>query len=37
MAIFHNTTDALTKSKSRLKKRLQLTEKEDIDTFIRLF
>ena len=37
MAIFHNTTDALTKSKSRLKKRLQLTEKEEIDTFIRLF
>ncbi|MGM9760693.1 MAG: hypothetical protein ACI30I_11405 [Parabacteroides sp.] len=36
LALFHNTTDALTKSKSRLKKRLQLSEKEDLDTFIRL-
>jgi hypothetical protein len=33
----NNTTDALTKSKSRLKKRLQLDEKTDLDQFIRLY
>lgn len=37
MAVFNNTTDALTKSKSRLKKRLQLDEKTDLDQFIRLY
>lgn len=37
MAVFNNTTDALTKSKSRLKKRLQLGEKTDLDQFIRLY
>ncbi len=37
MAVFNNTTDALTKSKSRLKKRLQLDEKTDLEQFIRLY
>ena len=37
MAVFNITTDALTKSKSRLKKRLQLDEKTDLDQFIRLY
>lgn len=37
MAVFNNTTDALTKSKSRLKKRLQLDEKTDLDQFIRMY
>lgn len=37
LAVFNNTTDALTKSKSRLKKRLQLDEKTDLDQFIRLY
>ena len=37
MAVFNNTTDALTKSKSRPKKRLQLDEKTDLDQFIRLY
>lgn len=36
MAVFNNTTDALTKSKSRLKKRLQLDEKTDLDQYVRL-
>lgn len=35
LAVFNNTTDALTKSKSRLKKRLQLDEKIDLDQYIR--
>ena len=35
--LFNNTTDALTKSKSRLKKRLQLDEKTDLDQFIRMY
>lgn len=37
MAIFNNTSDALTKSKSRLKKRLGLDEKTDLDQYIRLY
>lgn len=37
LAIFNNTTDALTKSKSRLKKRLQLDDKTDLDQFIRMY
>lgn len=37
MAVFNNTTDALTKSKSRLKKRLQLDDKTDLDQFVRLY
>lgn len=37
MAVFNNTTDALTKSKSRLKKRLQLDDKTDLDQYIRLY
>lgn len=37
MALFNNTSDALTKSKSRLKKRLQLDEKTDLDQFIRTY
>ena len=37
LAVFNNTTDALTKSKSRLKKRLQLDEKTDLDQFIRMY
>lgn len=37
MAVFNNTTDVLTKSKSRLKKRLQLDEKTDLEQFIRLY
>lgn len=36
LAIFNNTPDALTKSKGRLKKRLGLDEKTDLDTYIRL-
>lgn len=36
LAIFNNTPDALTKSKGRLKKRLNLDEKTDLDSFIRL-
>lgn len=36
LAVFNNTSDALTKSKSRLKKRLQLDEKTDLDQYIRL-
>lgn len=37
LAVFNNTSDALTKSKSRLKKRLQLDEKTDLDQYIRLY
>ena len=37
LAVFNNTSEALTKSKNRLKKKLQLDEKSDLDTFIRLF
>lgn len=37
LAVFNNTTDALTKSKNRLKKKLQLDEKTDLDQFIRLY
>lgn len=37
MAIFNNTTEALTKSKYRLKKRLGLDESTDLDQFIRLY
>lgn len=37
MAIFNNTSEAYTKSKSRLKKRLQLDEKNDVEQFIRLY
>lgn len=37
MAVFNNTTEALTKSKSRLKKRLSLDEKTDLDQYIRLY
>ncbi len=37
MAIFNNTTEALTKSKGRLKKKLSLDDKTDLDQFIRLF
>lgn len=37
LAVFNNTTDALTKSKSRLKKRLQLDEKTDLDQYIRFY
>ena len=37
MAVFNNTTDALTKSKSRLKKRLQLDEKTDLEQLIRIY
>ena len=37
MAVFNNTTDALTKSKCRLKKRLQLDDNTDLDQFIRLY
>ena len=36
LAVFNNTPDALTKSKGRLKKRLNLDEKTDLDSFIRL-
>lgn len=36
LAIFNNTPDALTKSKGRLKKRLGLDEKTDLDSYIRL-
>lgn len=35
LAIFHNTSEALTKSKQRLKKRLALDEKSDVDAFVR--
>lgn len=37
MALFNNTTEALTKSKGRLKKRLQLDEGTDLDQYIRLY
>ena len=37
LAVFNNTSEALTKSKNRLKKKFQLDEKSDLDTFIRLF
>lgn len=37
MFLFNNTSDALTKSKSRLKKRLLLDEKTDLDQYIRLY
>lgn len=36
LAVFNNTPDALTKSKGRLKKRLGLDEKTDLDAYIRL-
>lgn len=35
LAVFNNTPDALTKSKGRLKKRLGLDEKTDLDNYIR--
>ena len=37
LAVFNNTSDALTKSKGRLKKKLGLDEKTELDQFIRLF
>lgn len=37
MAIFNCTTEALTKSKYRLKKRLRLGDRTDLDQFIRLY
>lgn len=37
LAVFNNTAEALAKSKNRLKKRLQLDEKVDIDQYIRLY
>lgn len=37
LAVFNNTSDALTKSKNRLKKKLLLDEKTDLDQFIRLY
>lgn len=37
LAVFNNTSEALTKSKNRLKKKLQLDEKADLDQFIRLY
>ena len=37
LAVFNNTSDALTKSKNRLKKKLRLDEKADLDQFIRLY
>lgn len=37
LEIFNNTSDALTKSKNRLKKRLPLDDKGDLETFIRQF
>lgn len=36
LAVFNNTPDALTKSKGRLKKRLGLDEKTELDAYIRL-
>ena len=36
LAVFNNTSEALTKSKNRLKKKLGLDEKSDLDTHIRL-
>ena len=36
LAVFNNTPDALTKSKGRLKKRLDLDEKTDLDAYVRL-
>ena len=36
LAVFNNTPDALTKSKGRLKKRLGLDEKTDLDAYVRL-
>lgn len=35
LSLFNNTPDALTKSKGRLKKRLGLEEKTDLDSYIR--
>ncbi|WP_425883085.1 hypothetical protein ACPYIV_11495 [Parabacteroides sp. ASD2025] len=37
LAVFNNTSEALTKSKNRLKKKLGLDEKVDLDQFIRLY
>ena len=37
LAVFNNTSEALTKSKNRLKKKLQLDEKTDLDQFICLY
>ena len=37
LAAFNNTSEALTKSKNRLKKKLQLDEKTDLDQFICLY
>ena len=37
LAVFNNTSEALTKSKNRLKKKLRLDEKADLDQFIRLY
>lgn len=37
LAVFNNTSEALTKSKNRLKKKLRLDEKVDLDQFIRLY
>ncbi len=37
LAIFNNTSDALTKSKQRLKKKLQLDDKSDLELFIRSY
>ncbi len=37
LAVFNNTSEALTKSKNRLKKKLRLDEKADLDRFIRLY
>ena len=36
LTVFNNTPDALTKSKGRLKKRLGLDEKTDLDAYVRL-
>lgn len=36
LAVFNNTPDALTKSKGRLKKRLGVDEKTDLDAYVRL-
>ena len=36
LAVFNNTPDALTKSKGRLKKRLGLDDKTELDVYIRL-
>ena len=37
LAVFNNTSEALTKSKNQLKKKLRLDEKADLDQFIRLY